>query len=573
MQGRLNLGRWVRFGVSALLAGASLWLWARTGFDLPQSIVCWMAPDAEACTTPGAFSAPNSRISPAEYEVAEDGTAILLDALKGGLTIDAMEKRAAKGDAEALYLLGLAKLEGLAGVKKNASEARTLLQRSADAGFPRASFALGGMLQGGEGGDKDEEAALAAWTACYERKHPPCAYALGFHWAFDVSDAQRDYNRALPYFNEAAAMGHAGAIRVQGDYRWFGYGDQPVDRREALEYYERAVASGSTVAMERVAFAHRFGIIYRVDKYRAVALLQRAAERGNKKAAVNAARMLIDGEPPLPANPTAAAQLLVRPVSSKDWEASALFAKLLINRVLNSEGPSPPTPAYSDSEIQELAIEADRNGYPEGLGALTAVLREGTRGWQRNLKTAGELSVPALARAEARSIDDVSAWPLWAKGFAYTIQKAVSSGAETLVSADQLARIGKTYGEANGPFKRFTMPVTCDGAVQRVDFYLWDTPLMDQPATDLQFDWIERAGGCSLPTDVRDSFRKLFKIAKENQISFTDLVVYALESAEKKDRVANAGRPGPFGGATREPALGLAELVAHTFLRSRLAVN
>ncbi len=67
--------------------------------------------------------------------------------------------------------------------------------------------------------------------------------------------------------------------------------------------------------------------------------------------------------------------------------------------------------------------------------------------------------------------------------------------------------------------------------------YIWDAEESIIPLNN-QFEWIEKARGCTVAPDIKDSFNKLFNIAKENNVSFEDLAVYALSNAaeEKKEQ-------------------------------------
>jgi hypothetical protein len=46
--------------------------------------------------------------------------------------------------------------------------------------------------------------------------------------------------------------------------------------------------------------------------------------------------------------------------------------------------------------------------------------------------------------------------------------------------------------------------------------------------------------GGKVPPDVRDSFRRLNEIAKENNVDFMELTVYALGTAEKDEKAKDS---------------------------------
>jgi tetratricopeptide (TPR) repeat protein/tRNA A-37 threonylcarbamoyl transferase component Bud32 len=75
--------------------------------------------------------------------------------------------------------------------------------------------------------------------------------------------------------------------------------------------------------------------------------------------------------------------------------------------------------------------------------------------------------------------------------------------------------------------KRFTIPVDWDGIKYGSHVYVAES----WQFLDDQFSWFENVRGGKVPADVVDSFRRLYKIAKENKVSFVDLCVYALSTA------------------------------------------
>jgi|GEM_PF-3406419 tetratricopeptide (TPR) repeat protein len=90
--------------------------------------------------------------------------------------------------------------------------------------------------------------------------------------------------------------------------------------------------------------------------------------------------------------------------------------------------------------------------------------------------------------------------------------------------------------------KRFTVPTIEKGSSIKKPFHLY---IFERPP-DWQYEgvedqaiWLEENRGLIVPQDVRDSFIKLEKIAKENNVSFPDLCVYALGNASKPESDAS----------------------------------
>jgi uncharacterized protein len=89
-------------------------------------------------------------------------------------------------------------------------------------------------------------------------------------------------------------------------------------------------------------------------------------------------------------------------------------------------------------------------------------------------------------------------------------------------------------GPLDGGMKRFTIPIICGAVTVPFQVYVWDSGL-DEPPTTAQFNWIQKSKGCEVPKDVIESFQKLYKIARDNKVSFQELAVYALGEASKKN--------------------------------------
>lgn len=90
--------------------------------------------------------------------------------------------------------------------------------------------------------------------------------------------------------------------------------------------------------------------------------------------------------------------------------------------------------------------------------------------------------------------------------------------------------------------KRFT--ITCDfgGVKHPFHVYIGDPHPKKHP---LQFQaaWLSSERGGTIPQEVMDSFEKLYKISKENNVSFEDLCVYALGNASTEGGNATGGAP------------------------------
>lgn len=96
--------------------------------------------------------------------------------------------------------------------------------------------------------------------------------------------------------------------------------------------------------------------------------------------------------------------------------------------------------------------------------------------------------------------------------------------------------------------KRFTIP--CDFGGQKHPFHVYiGEPHPQKHPLQNQAAWLSSERGGTIPQDVMDSFEKLFKISQENNVSFEDLCVYALGTAQKdKAGAAAAPKKNPMAG-------------------------
>lgn len=79
--------------------------------------------------------------------------------------------------------------------------------------------------------------------------------------------------------------------------------------------------------------------------------------------------------------------------------------------------------------------------------------------------------------------------------------------------------------------KRFTVPTDFNGVKFPFNIYITDSI---RPFDD-QVRWVQEVRGGKVPQEVIESFHRLYKIAKDNNVSFQDLCVYAVGTVAKDD--------------------------------------
>ncbi len=92
--------------------------------------------------------------------------------------------------------------------------------------------------------------------------------------------------------------------------------------------------------------------------------------------------------------------------------------------------------------------------------------------------------------------------------------------------------------------KRFTIPADFGGTKAPFQVYVYQKP-SDYPykGIDDQAEWLKQARGGAIPEDVLESFRKLQKIAEDNNVSFPELAAYALGKAQEEQSKPEGAKP------------------------------
>lgn len=121
-----------------------------------------------------------------------------------------------------------------------------------------------------------------------------------------------------------------------------------------------------------------------------------------------------------------------------------------------------------------------------------------------------------------------------------TDEKPSKDGQSTasISSAKPAANSKDPPKKSDSGIKRFTIPVDVGGRKYPTHVYVMTGPRGYAELQD-QFRWLEEIRGCLVPQDVRDSFRRLNEIAKENNVDFMELAVYALGTATPEQAAAN----------------------------------
>jgi hypothetical protein len=82
--------------------------------------------------------------------------------------------------------------------------------------------------------------------------------------------------------------------------------------------------------------------------------------------------------------------------------------------------------------------------------------------------------------------------------------------------------------------KRFTIPCDFAGVSAPFNVYIGN-PVPGSHPLKYQAAWLLEERGGVMPSDVMESFQKLYEVSRENEVSFEELCVYALGSKENTE--------------------------------------
>ncbi len=176
--------------------------------------------------------------------------------------------------------------------------------------------------------------------------------------------------------------------------------------------------------------------------------------------------------------------------------------------------------------------------YSQGLRVCEPAFEKETWNWWLRSHVSGQyLNMAACYEKLGDYQNEVLAWRGHLKVWGGPLQ-----GMKIAPYADPKRPIDKAEAESIRKFaksspgmKRFTVPCDFAGVKYPFQIYITEVPWPKDPLED-QARWLLVERGGTIPEEVRDSFRRLHKIAHENNVSFQDLCVYALGTAEKEEK-------------------------------------
>jgi hypothetical protein len=469
-----------------------------------------------------------------QYDVARDGLQLLRQTL-AKKSIEDIKKAAEGGDAEAQYLLGIAYNSG-EGVTKDPERTAYWLRRSATRGFSRAQFALGQRLYGGWGGiTPDKKEGFEWWLVAAENGNSSAMLAIGETYLYgregvpgeDLAQAEKYYNQALSLGNLEAEtnLGFLYATKATkaqkaGDTKGF---EQASEKK--LAYFQSAAQKGSSEGMYQLAYMYRYGDYVKVDVQQAIQWYGKSVAAGNFGAAETLAQLYLDesktgiGKP----QPEEAAKYFRIAMGLGSKSAGLELAELV------KSGKVKP---QTRDEVLKLYEQAVANSPLRAASNLSEIYLKGEL-VTKDLKKAEQYGLKALELEKTVKPDSEDAYPLYARLAAYTLLKLYKEEKLQPAKPQLVKDLEARVGPLNGGMKRFTVPITCGTVKSAFNVYVWDWKL-DEPPSTAQFAWLEKARGCEVGKDIVEAFQKLYKIARDNNVSYSELTEYAVKNPNKK---------------------------------------
>jgi uncharacterized protein len=441
-----------------------------------------------------------------------------------------LEQRAQANQVCEQYLLGISYTRR--GQENREAALHWLLTAEAN-GSPQAVTALSWLYTQPSMGVPDFEAARHWYNVGLERRIGGTIRNLAASYSRGLYGTERNQALAIRYFEQAAGLGNSGAaIQLASIYSNGENGQRDIPK--AIIWYQRAADLGESGAFSALANIYFYGDGIAPDQHRAIEIAQAGVRAGS----IDAIRWL--------------SYVYEREPGYIDAVRTFEMYRL------GAEAGDPPSMIMAGDRLRRglgvardvdaamvLYRRADAAGEPDGAARLSAYYRD--TGGADNLRRAVEFANRVLDYA--RNGEPPEIWPVTFVQAGQLIQLIATMNDAPPIDRTYLRYLARNYGRptnaaapANsagtpgpgpGSMKRFTVPIRCGAATTPYDVYIFDWERAVSPVVS-QFAWVERERGCTVPQDVKTSFERLYTIALENNVSFTDLTVYALGAANNQ---------------------------------------
>lgn len=440
-------------------------------------------------------------------------------------------EKAKAGDALHKYYAGIAYAIGHE-TAIDFVEAQSWLEEAIADGVYRAINSLAYMYNMGElkgiSTEADKTRAVRLWQSGAERGQPNSMLNLAYAFLDGSGGKPKDIKQAVDWLDEAAKLGYPLAYETKADWHMYGKIGAP-DAKTAISLYEKAVElrlPASAASATKIATIYEYGRSgIPVDEFAATNWYSKATDLGDGVAA----RFLIDradnGVGFDKPDPETGTKFALRAAELNNVEAMQILA----TRLFNGIGTRP------DIQTGLTWLEKSaKAGNGTGRYSLAFQLYELGNPAQ---KEDAKLKLAEIFREEITSPNQ-KYWPMdyYLAGLKLS-QVMHKEGLQKIGGIDR-TELALYYDDTHAKWtmKKFTVPITClkdaaQGAKTPFHIYVFDWPRAQDMVLP-QLEWVERERGCEVPQDVKDSFQKLFALARENKASFAGLTVDAFSAVQ-----------------------------------------
>ncbi|XP_027125942.1 ERAD-associated E3 ubiquitin-protein ligase component HRD3A isoform X1 [Coffea arabica] len=190
-----------------------------------------------------------------------------------------LEYQAQKGNAGAMYKIGIFYYFGLRGVRRDHAKALAWFLKAVEKGEPRSMELLGEIYARGAGVERNYTKALE-WLTLASKQQLYSAYnGMGYLYVKGYGVEKKNYTKAKEYFEKAAENEEAGGFYNLGVVYLKGIGVKR-DLRQACNYFIPAANAGQPKAFYQLAKMFQTGVGLKKNLPMATALYKLVAERG-----------------------------------------------------------------------------------------------------------------------------------------------------------------------------------------------------------------------------------------------------------------------------------------------------
>lgn len=189
------------------------------------------------------------------------------------------EYQALKGNAGAMYKIGVFYYFGLRGVRRDHVKALSWFLKAVEKGEPRSMELLGEIYARGAGVERNYTKALEWLTLASKEQHFSAYNGLGYLYVKGFGVGKKNYTKAKEYFEKAKENDEAGGNYNLGVLYLKGIGVKK-DLKMACQFFIKAANVGQPKAFFQLAKMFHAGIGLKKNLGMATGLYKLVAERG-----------------------------------------------------------------------------------------------------------------------------------------------------------------------------------------------------------------------------------------------------------------------------------------------------